>query len=193
MASIPQYIFQAEIFRYGDDSKPIKKISILAASILHATHVLDKLVYEGEMFEFPVEIGNISKNYEVGKIENGYMSDVDDEDSLEEIEDDETDSGKEEQPPQNNISQKERLKRAKAATKQIFHLSKRATKNELFSFKCICGEPLTLAKNILWDYMACPHCENIIERNDLEEIGGIWLYTKLEKGKDDGSGKQSKI
>ena len=178
MASIPQYIFQADIYKYGDETrKPVKTISILAASILHATNILDKIVYENEMFEYPVEIGSITKNYEIGKIENGYLSDVDDESELEDDEEDE----------------EEKLRNAKEATKQILYLSKKATKNELFSFRCICGKSLTLGKAILWEYMACPHCENIIERNDLEEIGGIWLYTKLEKGNDDGSGNQSKI
>lgn len=171
MTSIPQYIFQADIYKYGDEThKPIKRVSILAASILHATNILDELVYGNEMFEYPVEIGGITKNYEIGKIENGYLSDVDDESELE-------DDGEEDE--------QEKLRNAKEATKQILYLSKKATKNELFSFKCICGQSLTLGKSLSWEYMACPHCENIIERNDLEEIGGIWLYTKLRKNNKD--------
>ena len=64
-----------------------------------------------------------------------------------------------------------------------FEVLKENKDMETMTFKHSCGEQITCA-NFNWPFINCPSCKRRIERKDIEDVGGIFVYTNLEN-KDD--------
>ncbi len=59
-------------------------------------------------------------------------------------------------------------------------LAKELPDSETMKFKCSCGNEIRCI-NSNWPALKCPECENLILRREIENVGGMFLYTKLDK------------
>ena len=57
---------------------------------------------------------------------------------------------------------------------------KRVAPEDIMSFTCTCGTKITVA-DTAWESISCPsdECDNEINRRDVKEVGGKWIYTKM--------------
>ena len=70
--------------------------------------------------------------------------------------------------------------------KEPLEMAENMPDDQILKFKCSCGEELRVADGN-WPYVVCPKCDNNIKRKDIENIGGIYLFTG-----DDNSKKKKK-
>lgn len=66
--------------------------------------------------------------------------------------------------------------------KEPLEMAENAPDEQIIKFKCSCGEELRVMDGN-WPYVVCPNCSNNIRRREVENIGGFYIYTKLDDNK----------
>ena len=58
-------------------------------------------------------------------------------------------------------------------------VAKGLSETEIITFKCGCHEVLTVPANMP-SFLKCPNCQTRINRSELKNYGGIWVYEKKD-------------
>lgn len=62
-----------------------------------------------------------------------------------------------------------------------FNLGSNPSDLEIIRFKHSCSNIIEVLDNG-WDEIKCPDCKEAIDRRDVENVGGVWLYVGADKG-----------
>ena len=157
------YVFEVELNLLGTDTL-YKKIHLLAHSLFQASHIAYEYVYDGESdfkSDSPVEVGTIRRIPGIQNILNPEFF-------LEMMENDNDENTDGYNP------------------KIPFEMLENVGKNDdnIISFKHSCGQDIRCV-NFGWPYIICPNekCQKKILHKDIEEVGGIYLFTGLDDDK----------
>jgi hypothetical protein len=147
-------LFEAQIFKLGTDDL-VEKVYLLAYGLFQADHILSEMIFDEDdgIYQFPVEIGSISRVREVNRILNPeFILDM-----------------AEESGHMHEYKGDIPLKMAEGLSDE-----------DAIVFDCDCHEKLRVAGGN-WPYVTCPNCDLKILRSEIKSAGGIYYYQASEK------------
>ncbi len=146
------YVFEVEVCKWGTDEL-YKTFHMIGQNLFETTHEATHYVYDGDNgFDIPVQITKVTRVKGIENIVNG----------------DGYFTGEDEEEGENFTGD------------EPFEWVKNFSPDKIMTFKCSCKEELKVP-NVQWPFLICPNCKNKIFRNEVEEIGGIHIYSKLDK------------
>jgi hypothetical protein len=155
------YVFQVNVNKYGTDEL-VKKMFFIGHSVFHVSHIASEMIFGGNMFKLPIEIGAILKVAGVDAIENP-------ESILDMLDDDEDN---EDEHGHNVFTGDIPLK-----------IAQNLTDEQTITFKCECHEELRIPINMGFPFVKCPNCSLEIKPIEIKNAGGIYFYEKQKRRK----------
>ena len=156
------YIFEVRLDVAGTGQE-YKKLHFLAWNLFQATHLVMEYIYdEDSEFEsdVPLEIGSIHKVPGINGICNEFFA--------------------------LDMMESEGHNHDEYDPNMPFEMLNNVGKNDeqIMSFKHSCGQDVRCV-NFQWPYIVCPNpkCQKKIFHKDIEEVGGIFLFTGLDDNK----------
>ena len=147
------YVYAVEVSKWGEDN-PFKVFHLIAQTMLEAGHIAADYVYDPDN-KFSQFPSEITKISKVEGIDTVING-------SEYFVDDEEHNEYNPDIPQ--------------------ELAKNLPDDEIMKFKCSCGEEIRTV-NGMWPYTICHECHNNIRRGEIENVGGIFIYSKLDSNK----------
>lgn len=147
------YVYAVEVVKWGED-EPYNVFHLIAQNLLEASHIAADNVYNPDG-----EYNKFPSEIKSVKRIDGIRNIIN---GSEYFIDDEESNEYDPDVPQ--------------------ELAKNLPDNEIMKFKCSCGEEIRTV-NGMWPYTVCHECHNNILRREVEEIGGIFIYSKLDSNK----------
>lgn len=145
------FLFTAKIYKYGTE-EVLEECQVLAYNLFQATHLLIDYIQESNQFKMPIELGSIERLRNVNNIINPeFVADIMDND----------DDGYDPELPYRIV---ENLP---------------DDDSRVMKFKCSCKDEIKV-HNGEWLFIKCHNCNNKILRREVEEIGGKYIYIKLD-------------
>lgn len=151
------YVFEVKLNLAGTDQE-YKTLHFLGYNVFQVSHIAFEYIYDSDSeFEadVPVDIGSIKKVPGIQNICNELfaLDMMDDEHDHEEYD-----------------------------GKSLIKAAENMPDEAVMEFKCSCHEKLRVPQG-MWPFLVCPNCQNKIFRREIKDIGGIYIYEKMDNGK----------
>lgn len=157
MSDMDIFVFEVEVREFNSGNL-VAKLPFLGYNVFQVAHLASAYIF-GEDTEFKrksVELGQIRRLYEVGAIVNPYFA--------MEMDDVETEIDFDGSIP--------------------IEFAKKLKDEETISFNCECHEKITVSRMRNFPFVTCPNCDRNIGRNEIVEVGGVWIFQKQEDDDD---------
>ena len=59
-------------------------------------------------------------------------------------------------------------------------IAKNLPDDRTMTFKCVCREQIRVVSS-MWPYIKCPNCSNKIYRREVNDVGGIVIYSRIDE------------
>jgi len=153
------YVFEVELNLLGTDQL-YKKVHFLGYNVFQLSHLVMEYLYDEDsnfQADSPVEIGAIRKVAGIQNIVNPFFA----MDMME---------GEHEHNDENYDGN------------NPLEIGKKLPDEAVMIFSCQCHEKLRVPQGY-FPFVTCPNCENKILRREIVDVGGIYIYKKLDDNK----------